>query len=226
MPEQSAIHELRERRRAERVLEVVRPDTRTTILNATESILADTPLQDVSVQRIMEAAQVSRGTFYSYFASKFEIVAALLEQVMEEMFDLLQPFVVPETGRSREEAIRAVLVRSISLWRRHRVVFGAVHEHWHAVPQLRDQWLRFVELFTDAMAIELEREIEAGTAPAGIDTRQRAACVLWATEHLLYIASTDADADLPDEDAILETLMAMWIGTLYGPVNGGSPPDA
>jgi AcrR family transcriptional regulator len=217
MPEPSAIHELRERRRAERALEAVRPDTRAMILIATESILADTPLHDISVARIMDDAHVSRGTFYSYFASKFEVVAALLEQVMEEMYDLLTPFTAAEARRPREDAIREVLVHSTSLWSRHRVVFRATHEHWHAVPELRAQWLRVVERFTDAIAGELEREIDAGTAPPGIDARQRAAAVLWATEHLLYVAGMGADADLPSEHAILETLMTMWTGTLYGP---------
>jgi AcrR family transcriptional regulator len=187
------------------------------ILIATESILADTPLHDISVARIMDEARVSRGTFYSYFASKFEVVAALLEQVMEEMYDLLTPFTAAEARRPREDAIREVLVHSTSLWSRHRVVFRATHEHWHAVPELRAQWLRVVERFTDAIAGELEREIDAGTAPPGIDARQRAAAVLWATEHLLYVAGMGADADLPSEHAILETLMTMWTGTLYGP---------
>jgi AcrR family transcriptional regulator len=226
MPEPSAIHELRERRRAERALELVRPDTRAMILAATESILADTPLHDISVARIMEEAQVSRGTFYSYFASKFEVVAALLEQVMEEMYDLLRPFTVEQPNRPREDAIREVLAESTSLWRRHRVVFRATHDHWHAVPELGAQWLRVVERFTDAIATELQREIDAGSAPVGIDTRQRAAAVLWATEHLLYVAGMGVDGDLPDEDAILEILMTMWTGTLYGPAPRGGSSDA
>lgn len=226
MTEPSAIHELRERRRAERELEVVRPDTRNAILAATERMLGETPLHDLSVARIMDEAQVSRGTFYSYFASKFEVAAALLDTVMEEAFELLRPFVVEVDGRSREEAIREVITSSAALVRRRRVVFRATHEHWHAVPELRARWLQIVERFTDAIAIELDREIAAGAAPVGIDTRQRAAALLWASEHLLYVAGTGADADLPGEEAILGTLMTMWMGTLYGPAPRGDSADA
>ena len=141
---------------------------------------------------------------------------------MNEMYDLLQPFVERDPARPPEDAIREVLTTSTELWRRHRVVFRATHENWHAVPELRDQWLEMVERFTDAIATELEREIAAGAAPKGIDARQRAAGVLWATEHLLYIAGTAVDDDLPSEDAILETLIAIWIGALYGAPEGGS----
>jgi AcrR family transcriptional regulator len=226
VPERPAIHQLRERRRAERALEIVRPDTRTAILLATERLLADTPLHDISVARIMEEAQVSRATFYSYFESKFEVVAALLEQVMEEMYDLVRPFVLRGQGDEREQVIREMLVQTTGLWCRHRVVFRASHEHWHAVPELRALWLRVTERFTDALALELDREIGLGSVVAGIDTRQRAAALLWASEQLLYVAGTGADGDLPNEEAILETLLAMWIGTLYGAAPRGGDRDA
>jgi AcrR family transcriptional regulator len=226
MTERSVVQQLRERRRAERALQIVRPDTRTAILVATEQILSEAPLHDVSVARIMAEAEVSRATFYSYFASKFEVLAGLLELVMDDMYDLVRQFVVRAPGRSRASAIREMLVETTQLWSRHRAVFRATHEHWHAVPELRTQWLRVMERFTDAVALELDREIESGAAPRGIDTRQRAAGVLWASEQLLYIAATGADADLPNEPAILETLLALWTGTLLAPPPSATDPDA
>ena len=184
--------------------EAVRPDTRTSIIEATERVLERVPLHDLTVAQVIDEAGVSRGTFYSYFASKFEVVAALLERTMEEMYGLLGPFV--EREGPREQAIREVLETSTELWQRHRVVFRATHQHWHAVPELREQWLEMVERFTDAIAGELDREIAAGTAPSGIDTRQRAAAVLWATEHLLHIAGAGVDRNLPGEESIVDTL--------------------
>lgn len=221
----SQIQQLRVRRQAQRAPAHDRPDTRSLIIDATERVLEREPLHDLTVAQVIAAAGVSRGTFYSYFASKFEVLAALLERTMEEMYDLLTPFVERPAGVSREAAIGEVLSSSTRLWRRHRVVFRATHQHWHAVPELREQWLAMVERFTAAIAAELEREIAAGAASAGIDARQRAAAVLWATEHLLHIAGTGVDDDLPSEDAILGTLEALWTGTLYGEPEGPGGRD-
>lgn len=200
----SEIQRVRERRRAERGLEAAPHDTRAQIIEATERVLDEVPLHDITVAQLMAEAKVSRGTFYSYFESKFEVAAALLAQVMEEMYDLLRPFVEREKGVSRENAMRQVLTSSTELWAKHRMIFRVAHDHRYAVPELQAQWLEMVERFTDAIAAELK-------SPAA---RQRAAAVLWATEHLLYIAGTGVDEDLPDEKAILETLMSIWKGTL------------
>lgn len=190
-----------------------RLDTRSSVLVATEQLLGEVALHDVSVAMIMSRAGVSRRTFYSYFESKFEVVATLLEDVMNEMFAILGAVRQGQTGSSREELWRSLIAESIRLRVRHRAIFNAAHENWHAVPEIRGQWLRAVERFTDAIGAELDRDVEAGPAARN---RQRAAAVLWATDHLLYVAGVDADDDLPDEDAVLETLLVMWMGTLYG----------
>lgn len=211
---QPALSIVRDRRRAEVDREVTR---RRSILLATEQLLDEIPLHDISVAQIIEAAEVSRKTFYSYFESKYEVAAALLAAVMDDMFELLGPFVDRDPVQSREDAIREMLATCTELWSEHRAIFRTVHDHRHAVPELREQWLLATERFTDAVASELQREVAAGTAPAGIDIRQRAATVVWSTEHLLYVAGTRIDDDLPDERAILETLITMWVGTLFGP---------
>ena len=55
-----------------------RGDTRGQIFEATESLLADVPLHDLSVAQIIERAGVSRATFYFYCSSKFAVVEGLL----------------------------------------------------------------------------------------------------------------------------------------------------
>jgi AcrR family transcriptional regulator len=215
MAGQSAIHQLRERRRAERDLELVRPDTRTSILIATERLLGDTPLHDISVAHIMDEAQVSRGTFYSYFSSKFEVTDALLEQTMAEMYAVLSPAIEGVDGLPTPEALYKVLVDSTRLWQEHRAILRATHENWHAVPELRERWLAVVEQFTNALATELDRERDVGLIPPGRDHRQRVAAVLWATEHLLYVAGSNTGTDLAGEETIVDTLMDLWSGVLY-----------
>jgi hypothetical protein len=41
--------------------------------------------------------------------------------------------------------------------------------------------------------------------------------LLWSSEQLFYLAGTDADDDLDNEQDLLETLAIMWEGTLFGP---------
>jgi AcrR family transcriptional regulator len=68
-------------------------ETERAIFEATERLLADVPLHDLSVAQIISAAGVSRATFYFYFSSKFAVVTGLLAQVMDEVFEVVQPFI-------------------------------------------------------------------------------------------------------------------------------------
>jgi AcrR family transcriptional regulator len=204
----SVSQERRARRNAER--DAPRPDGRQKLLAATEKLLGESSLAEISVARITEEAQVSRGTFYVHFESKFEVAAALLGVIMEEMYDLLSP-ITQGTEATPDAAIRKVLSDSADLWHEHRAVFRATHENYIVVPELREKWLAVTEQFVDALAGTFD-----GQLPGDRDVRQVCAALVWSAEHLLYIAGTDADDDLSSAPAIVETLVQMWVGTLYG----------
>jgi AcrR family transcriptional regulator len=167
------------------------------------------------VAQIIAAAEISRATFYFYFSSKFAVVSGLLAQVMDEIFEVVQPFVRRQERTSPEEALRESLTGATRLWKAHRPAMRAIHEHWNTTPELRSLWITVVERFTDAVAAEVDREREAGIAPAGAASRQIAAALLWGTERCLYVAGLGVDPDLPDETETLEPLLTMWVGSLY-----------
>ncbi len=192
-------------------------DTELAIFEATERLLAEIPLHQLSVAQIIGAAAISRATFYFfYFSSKFAVVSGLLARVMEEIFEVVQPFVRRQEGISPEEALRHSLRGATALWKRHRPAMRAIHEHWNTTPELRMLWISVVERFTDAVSAELDRERAAGIAPLGAGSRQIASALLWGTERCFYVAGLGVDPDLPDEEQTLEPLLALWVGSLYG----------
>jgi len=199
-------------------------DTELAILEATERLLADVPLHDLSVAQIIQAAGISRATFYFYFSSKFAVVSGLLARVMEGIFEVVQPFVRRDESVAPDQALRDSLEASIGLWASHRPALRAIHEHWNTTDELRGLWTSVVSRFTDAVADEIERERKAGLAPPGPDAHQIAATLLWGTERCLYVAGLGVDPNLPDETHTLEPLLALWSGALYG--GAGAPRTA
>ena len=191
-------------------------DAEATIFAATERLLAQVPLHEISVADIIAEAQISRATFYFYFSSKYAVVTGLLARVMDEIYDLVRPFVDRDEVEPPEAALRRSLEATFQVWSAHRSALRATHEHWHAVPELRERWLDVVERFTDAVAAQIDRERAAGTAPPGPNSRQLAAALLWSTDRCLYVAAVGGDEDLPSEQAIVEPLMSLWLGALYG----------
>src|ERR1700751_4629142 len=84
-------------------------ETERAIFAATEELLAVVPLQDLSVAQIIERAGVPRATFYFYFSSKYAVVTGLLASVMDEIYDVRQPFVQRKGDTVAEEPLRQSL---------------------------------------------------------------------------------------------------------------------
>jgi AcrR family transcriptional regulator len=191
-------------------------DAEVLILQATEELLADVPVGKLSVAQIIERAGVSRATFYFYFGSKYAVITALLKNVMDEIYEQVQPFVNPDVNASTPEALRASLEGGARVWRSHRFVLRATSEHWTGVPELRVLWTGLVKRFTDGVAAGIDHARAAGDLPEGADSRRLAAALLWGSERAFHVAGLEADEDLGNEEEVAEALIAIWTGALYG----------
>src|ERR1700722_286545 len=117
MSEPSTLRDVRDKRRAERLSGRTRPDYMTVIVEATERVLAETPFHKITIDQILNEAQVSRATFYAYFSSKGEVVAEVLGRVMLELFDLLDPLFQRLPHRRQGPGIAALLEEAAKRWK-------------------------------------------------------------------------------------------------------------
>jgi AcrR family transcriptional regulator len=192
-------------------------DVRTAILEATERLLGERQLDEITVFDVIAAAGVSRATFYLYFESKNAAVATLAEEVTARIYaDLWQPFITGVEAPS-EALLTRHFVETMALWREHRAVLMAAAGAWRADPdafyQWGAMWTRYVE---DATAY-IERAREAGLAPAGLDAGALAATLIWLDESAFYLAFTGGSPELRDDALLAATLAGVWMRAIYGP---------
>jgi TetR/AcrR family fatty acid metabolism transcriptional regulator len=64
-------------------------DKRETILNAAQQVFAEKGYYNAKVETIAEQASIAKGTVYLYFASKQELLTALIENRMKRMHTLI-----------------------------------------------------------------------------------------------------------------------------------------
>jgi TetR/AcrR family transcriptional regulator, ethionamide resistance regulator len=191
-------------------------EARAAILNATEDLLADTALQDLSVAQIIAEAGISRATFYFYFGSKFAVVAALVQQSIEEIYTATRPTLRSDPGPARIAALTQRISNSADVWDRHRPVLGATVENWQAYPELRDLWLEMIGGLTDAISAEIVHERALGNCPPGPDARALAALLAWTTERCLYLLGKDYMVASEDRQSRLGGLTQTWLHVMYG----------
>lgn len=79
------------------------------IVDAGATVLAERGYHEASTNRIAAAAGVSPGTLYGYFADKDEIVAAVIERVVDGFAEAVAPALRAAAGRPIEESTHMVL---------------------------------------------------------------------------------------------------------------------
>jgi TetR/AcrR family transcriptional regulator, ethionamide resistance regulator len=181
------------------------------ILAATEQLLRERPLNELSVADIIEAAGISRTSFYAHFASKTAVLAEALRRVMDQVMVAVDPF-LSEPATDVEPAIRASLERWVEVCSVHGALLRAVSEEWPHDDQLRTLWFGMLETVSVRTARVIRSARRHGQAPAGADPDALAACLMWGYERVLHVALVGDARGLTTPAAIVEPLTQMMLG--------------
>lgn len=189
---------------------------RAQVLEATTRLLAGAQLHEISVENISQEAGVSRPTFYSYFASKLEIVLELYTLAAAETHTAVSPMWNRPGDQAPTDAIRDGIRALVSTWVPHRAIFQAAIEHRYAVPEMMAASQETIANFVRNISAQLGADRAAGIAPPGPPSEPLVTALVWSTEHALYIASRGLSNGLPDVHSAVEPLETMWLSALYG----------
>lgn len=189
-------------------------DVRAEILSATTRLLGQRRLEEITVSDIIEAAGVSRATFYIYFESKYAPVAALAEQITEELYvNFWKPFIDGEEAPSRA-GLRDHMHQTLMRWNEDQAVLVAAAAAWRADPAAIDQWRELWTRYVADTRRLIERTRARGQAPDGLDAGMLAATLTWMNESILYLAFTNDE--FGDHAKLAETQAGIWLRSIFG----------
>ncbi|AKM29621.1 TetR family transcriptional regulator [Pandoraea faecigallinarum] len=176
-------------------------ETRNLLLDTAETVFAQKGVSRTSLADIAEAAGLTRGAIYWHFKNKIDLFNAMTDRIrlpMERMID--EECAEPENGdpvQRMHEICKLVLKETARNERRRRVLDILFHKC-----EYTNEMLSVLERQREACADgkqrimrDMERAIERGQLPAGLDTR-RAAIML----HALVVGMMSDWLFLPDYD--------------------------
>ena len=164
---------------------------------------------DMSVERLITAAGVTRSTFYSYFEDKDALLRDLAGSVLD---DLLAPWQSIRPDGSKED-LRRGIDEIFAKYRAHRVVMLAIDE-----PSPGGSAEREFTALMGRSAAEVSRYIRAGQSSGIVDkdlnAKATATLLMWMSERGL--AKMVAEARPGDLDGLGEALTEIFWRTLRG----------
>ena len=176
------------------------------ILDAAESLLSTSGYADMTVGEIAEAAGgITRGALYFYFASKQDVLTALVARTVQALQDK-SGAVRNDTGPV-DEVIITALERTAQLWREHGPVMRMAVDLGSTVPDIDQLWTGTADVFIEAITEVLRRGgVPAGDGPDAAPALARALC--WMIERSFYQASKISTEVLDDAK---QTCQAVWM---------------
>lgn len=175
------------------------------ILDAAEALLATNGYADMTVGEIAEAAGITRGALYFYFASKQDVLTALVARTAQALREKSGAALADTAPVG--EVISNTLERTAQLWREHGLVMRAAVDLSSTVPDIEALWTGTADVFITAITAVLHRAgVPQGGGPDDAAALGRALC--WMIERSFYQASKNSVGELDDAK---RTCQAVWM---------------
>jgi AcrR family transcriptional regulator len=189
-------------------------DRELAILVTMERLLEDRPFAEISVDDLAKGAGISRPTFYFYFASKDSVLLTLFERVLAEAdatFEGRADDYAAEPARAWRDGIYAFF----EPLRIHLAVALAGVAATATNAEMRELWSTFMQKWVDRTAAVITAERARGAAPDTVPAQDLAAALNLMNERTMFASYTRQKPAIV-EDTALDTLVHIWITSIYG----------
>lgn len=192
------------------------------ILATAERLLAQRPLREIAIEDLARGAGISRSSFYFYFASKEAVLLSLLDGVAAEADARRAAALAGAGGRSPAEVCRAAIAAFHETFGARRWIALAAAEARATTPAVAELWSGMMRRWVDDTAAVIEAERARGAAPAGVPAHDLALALTLMNERVLQ-ATFAGERPAIDEGAVVDALVAIWLGAIYGGEQAAPP---
>jgi AcrR family transcriptional regulator len=188
-------------------------DRELAILTTAEQLLEHRPLADISVDDLAKGAGISRPTFYFYYPSKDAVLLTLFERVIVEADSALESLVANPPADLKALWRVGINVFVETFGSRRAVSLAADSARTNA--DIRKLWSRFMEKWVGHIAVVIETERSRGAAPVTLPADELSAALNLLNEKMM-LSSFAGDSPSVPKERLLETLVHIWISSIYG----------
>ena len=184
------------------------------LLVAVEKLLADgESFTEVSVERLVTEAGISRSTFYVYFEDKGDLLQALTADVMIEVIDAARAWWALPADADRADldtAMRGI----VAAYRGRMTLMAAAVDATSYDARVRERFGELIQLAQRELASHIADGRRRGFVRADIDAAPVAGWLTWMAERGLYQLVRFAD-DEATVERLTRALSAIVWNTLY-----------
>ena len=187
---------------------------RSALLKSLDHHLQESSLDSINIADISRRAGVTRSAFYFYFENKAAAVAALMEELYDEVFAVSR--LLTSSAGTPSTRIETMILGLFEAMERHKRLFAAMLEARATSEAVRDMWDADRLSFVTPLAEMIQGERDAGRAPDGPDPVALATVLLELNDRALERVVRGSSLTLDDQVA---AVTAIWLRTIYGTID-------
>ncbi|MGE4426809.1 MAG: TetR family transcriptional regulator [Solirubrobacteraceae bacterium] len=149
------------------------------------------PFAGLSVERLIRAAGVSRSTFYSYFHDKDDLLRALLDNLLDDLWSAARRWIDLDAGLTKDD-LRAAMEHIGAVHRPRRFLMRAVAEADPSSSRVRSQYDDLMQSLIDGVRQHIERGQRQTFVAPELDPEGTAALLVWGSDLRLNSIAADA----------------------------------
>ncbi|WP_342661402.1 helix-turn-helix domain-containing protein [Rhodococcus ruber] len=179
--------------------------TKSALLSAARQVFERRGFADVRVKDIVKEAQVSHGTFYTYFDTKEAIFREVSLVVVN---DMLESMTSPNTSANFHGRVHDAILRYVRAYRPNAKIIALMDQVSFSAPELRNLRLDVRRAFVERTERGIKRMQALGLADADLDVEYTAEALGAMIEYTCYMWFT---LDHPfEEDRLIDALADVW----------------
>jgi AcrR family transcriptional regulator len=200
-----------------------RDDVRKRLLAVVEELLTrGDSYAEISVERLVSEAKLSRSTFYVYFEDKGDLLRAWFAQVIEELEDAAAGWWELD-GSATKADLRAALAQIVNTYRPHTTLMAALYDMSSYDATVREEVTTMMSRNTAGLKRHIQRGQKQGWIDPELLPTETAGWLTWMAErgqHQMVRMADDAEVE-----ALVDAYADVVWNTLYAFApsrNGGS----
>ena len=186
---------------------------RSALLQSLDEHLQESSFDSINIADISRRAGVTRSAFYFYFENKAAAVAALMEELYDEIATVSRD--LTSTDTTPEARITSMVSGLFEATRRHEHLFAAMLEARATSQAVREMWDADLLSFVEPLAEMIRAERRSGRAPDGPDPVGLATTLLELNDRALERLVRGGTLTHTQQE---EAVTAIWLRTIYGSV--------
>jgi len=184
--------------------------TRAALVTAARSVFERDGYVEARITDIADEAKVASGTFYTYFDSKEQIFAAVVESIEE---DMLHMHVRERVGEAEPRAlISAANAEYLTAYQRNARLMAVFEQVAQIDDHFRDLRVKRSDAFLKRNAKLIEELQDRGEADPSLDPLVAAEALSWMVSRMAYSVFV-LGRPIP-VDLLTETLNRLWLNAL------------